>query len=451
MVQALAERLRRALDDPDVRGCSPVDVDRLATAVARPDQAREAAVATPHGGIVCFLPARAGGPKRRVLELDRNGSPVAALRWGENDTLASALVRSSHGDWIGVEARAASHEVWGLSDRLWRLPEGPSWRSRARLTVFEAVDWASISRIPPLAEPARLPQGAGTAVLNLIAALAADQRVDRLPYRGPYATEALFTALLESFRFVPGVADPLRRFLAGALDWAPAPHERHFPSPDLCVQLRSAVEKVVLRGRAYYREEWQSIRRHAPRRVREAGSVLPCSLWALDAVIEDHLVLDREGNVIAMLEPAPDPRPPGPVSPPVRAGLDALIRATSAPALDRQIRETIATLAIEWGGVTGDLTEIDGPRARFSCRLKDVGAARIRAAASQAERLGAALALLTEMARLIGDAVRARAQSALAALPVEDQSTALKRDSPADDSAALIAGAAGALAEELGH
>jgi hypothetical protein len=93
--------------------------------------------------------------------------------------------------------------------------------------------------IPPLFAPARLPPGAGTAVLNLIAGLMKDQGVARVRYRGPYPTEQLFTALLECFRHDPALDDPLRRFMdEGDVDWLPAPHERHLVAPGVSVQLR---------------------------------------------------------------------------------------------------------------------------------------------------------------------------------------------------------------------
>src|SRR5207249_485252 len=71
------------------------------------------------------------------------------------------------------------------------------------LTRLAAVDWTRVDRIPPLAEPARLPAGAGTALFNLLARLAVEQGVSVLRYDAPYPTEALFLALLESFRYVP--------------------------------------------------------------------------------------------------------------------------------------------------------------------------------------------------------------------------------------------------------
>lgn len=407
----------------------------------------EAGVAgSSHGGVVRF---RSEGPKRRVLELDRDGQPIAWLRWRDDGALAQAAVRSTHGDWIGIEPRAAAHPLWGASDRLWRLSGGRGWQPIEPLTVFEALPWAAIDCIPPLAEPARLPPGAGTAVLNLLGAVAQDQGVSRLSYRGPYPTEQLFTALLESFRFVPDGDDPLGRFLDGTLRWIPAPHQRRFPAEGVGVQLRAGVEKVVVRGRAYYRTEWQSVRRHAPRRVHDVGDTVVCSLWALGAPVEDHLVLDREGGVIATLAPAPDPRRAAPLAARITSGVEAVLRATSAPALATEIREVMGTLTLEWGSVPGDLVEVGNDRARVSWRLHDAGAARMRSASARVERLGWALELLGEVALLLGDHVRARAQAALAARPLEVQRAALERTTPPSDAAAVMAAGAAALAAAL--
>lgn len=446
MSQAAA-RARAALGDPRLRAWDPAGADRLAALLAGPEGGG-LAVATRHGGIACFLPSPAG-PPRRGLELDRDGALVGALRWDWRPALVAAVVRTAGGDWIEVEPRGAAHPGWGISDRLWRLADGPGGLSRSPLTVFEAVDWASIDRIPPLAEPARLPPGAGTAVLNLLACLAADQGVERLAYRGPYPTEALFAALLESFRFLGDDPDPLRRFLEGGLEWTPAPHERRFPRPDLCLQLRDGVEKVVLRGRAYYRARWQTVTRPAPRRVRDTEEDVRCSLWALGAAIEDHVVLDRAGELLAVTPPALDPRPPASLGAPVAAGLAALLRAQSAPALGPAIAAEMRTLALEWGGVPGDLVEIPGPRARFSWRLADAGAARVRAAREPEERLARALELLAEMAHLLGDAIRERAQSALAACPIEARRAALESRPAGAGAAGAIAGACVALVEQL--
>ncbi len=449
MTRPVAERIRSALGDPQLRAFDPEAVDRLGRILADAGDLAALSRATPHGGVICFLPPLRGPVPRRIFTLDRHGTLVTALRWETSGSLARASVRTAHEDWIGIEAEAGWHGTWGGSDRLWRLPGGPSWQSREPLTVFKRLDWDAIGHIPPLAEPARLPPGGGTAVLNLIAALATDQGVNRLRYEGPYPTESLFTALLESFRFIESAADPLRRFYEGRLDWTPAPHELRFTPERLCIQMRESVEKVVFRGRAYYRGEWQSVRRHAPRRVRDAAGGVRCSLWVLGAPLEDHLVLDAHGTVVAMPDPATDRRPPAPVSAPVAAGIEALVCAMSAPALRGQIRQILAAFGIEWGPVSGDLLEMTATGARLSWRLAAAGAARVRSARSRAERVGRALEVLTEMARLLGDSVRAHAQSALAAEPDALKPAALEDEVRADRGAAAIAAGAAALADQL--
>jgi hypothetical protein len=421
MNEAHAARTRAWLTDQRVRAHNVPAVDGLVAVLT--DLRRAAALLSvgPHGTTTCFSPRPYPGPRRRVLELDPAGNVVAVLRWDDGGALASAAVRTAWGEWIGVEPRATSHPAWGLSDRLWRLGDPPDCRRREPLTVFEALDWTSIHHIPPLAEPARLSPGAGTAVLNLIAALAADQGRARLCYRGPYATEQLFTALLESFEPLGRAGDPLRSFLEDRLPWRPAPHERHFPGPDLCVQLRGRIEKVVWRGRAYYRPDWPPVTRRTTHAVRDAGSVVACSLCALGTVIEDHLTLEPSGLVVATLPPSPDPRPALSLDRRIQDGLSAIIRVSSAPALARSIEAVTARLTIEWAGLAGDLIAIRNDRVSFAWRLADAGAARIRTAPSAGARWGRGLELLTEMAHLLGDAVRSRAQALLAAAPMEAQ------------------------------
>ena len=114
---------------------------------------------------------------RRIGERDRWGGDVAHLTWTRDDALGEAAVRLPDGAWLFIHPGAARDARWGPSDVL-RLGD-----SEAPLTHFASVNWAAIDAIPPLAEPARLPPGAGTAVLNLIAALAVDQGRTRLAYR----------------------------------------------------------------------------------------------------------------------------------------------------------------------------------------------------------------------------------------------------------------------------
>src|SRR5712691_5322684 len=113
-----------------------------------------------------------GPPRRRLVQFDRHGHLIAACRWKpDGDTLDWARCRAADGRWIGVETGAVDHPAWGRSDRVWLLDGEEPWRPVEPLTVFRALDWTALDHIPPLAEPQRLPPGAGSAVLNLVAAL----------------------------------------------------------------------------------------------------------------------------------------------------------------------------------------------------------------------------------------------------------------------------------------
>ena len=182
-----------------------------------------------HGTTVCYADA---ARRRRLLEFDRHGTLLLALRWHDT-TLAEGRVRLSDGTWLRVEPQAETGEPWGRSDRLWHARTVADHGDA--LTHFEALDWAAVDRIPTLAEPARLPTGAGTAVLNAIASLARDQGRDSLRYGGPYPTEQLFTTLLDSFHYDATRDDPLAAFSRGELAWRPAPHERVFTPEGACV------------------------------------------------------------------------------------------------------------------------------------------------------------------------------------------------------------------------
>ena len=360
--------------------------------------------------------------RRRLVELDRRGHLVAACRWREDGGLAWAKCLSAAGDWIGVEPGAGATRAWGRSDAIWRLAPDAPWEPREAITVFEAVDWARLEHIPPLAEPARLPAHAGTAVLDLLAGFMKDQGLARVRYRGPYPSETLFTALLECFRHDPAEPAPLDRFLGGGdLDWLPAPHERHWVAEGVCAQMREDLDKVVANGVAYYRPDWQAVTRREPRVIRVVGERRICSLWALGRSLEDRLVLSPAGEVLDAPTPRADPRAPVPFKPLWTAALAALIAHESAPALNASIAETVAALALEWGAVPGDLLRMNGARARVSLRLLDAGLEWIREAPPGPDRGGRAGVLALEVARLLGPEVRRRAQARLEALPPDAQ------------------------------
>ncbi len=269
-----------------------------------------------------------------------------------------------------------------------------------------------------------------------------------LRYDAPYPTEALFLALLESFRYVPADAgDPIAAFTRGELAWTPAPYDVAIERGEVWVQRRVRIEKIVVGGRAYYRPDWQGVRRLTPRAVRDAGDTVRASLLALGRVLEDHLVLAADGGVIAVPTPPADPPEIAPLAPGVVAGLVATVVATSAAPLAPWIARAARDVAFEWGPVKADLVEARGPRVRLSHRLRRALADALRGRA-RADALAAGLALLREAADLVADGLRARAQAALAAEPADVQAAALEVSGPPAADARAIAAAAEALARE---
>jgi len=362
-----------------------------------------------------------------VQVVDRRGTLVVVIQPTATGSLESAWVRIPDGSWLGIEPRATREAPWGWSDRLWHAAEPSSrgWRGTP-LTVFEALDWARIDRIPALGEPARLPPGGGTAVLNLIATRAAEQSAGALTYRGPYPTEQLFLALLESFRYEPDVPDPLATFMRGGLTWRPAPSERVFVADDLYVQLRGRIEKVVWRGITYYRPDWQGVARHAPRRIIDAADGVRCALWALARRLEDHLLLRSDGDLAKILahESAPSATRPLPAS--VWSGVAAVVAARCAAPLAPFVESAAGAFSLEWGPVARDLVQIGRGRVRISERLRDALAQGLAAAPAGADRAALGLAVIAEMASLVGDELRGRAQAELVRLAPAARASALE-------------------------
>jgi hypothetical protein len=364
---------------------------------------------------------------RFVRAVDRRGTLVALMDRSADGALERAWVRIPDRSWLGIEPHATRDAPWGWSDRLWHAPElsDAEWRGTP-LTIFEALDWTRIDRIPALAEPARLPPGGGTAVLNLIAELAAAQRIGPLAYRGPYPTEQLFLALLESFRYESMSADPLAAFMQGALTWTPAPAERVFPADDLYVQTRGRIEKVVWRGGVYYRPDWQGVARHSPRRIVDAPDGVYCVLWALGQRLDDHLLLRPDGDLVTILAREPTVAESRPLPAAVWRGIVAAVAAQSAPPLAPFVETVAGSLSLEWGPIALDLTRIGHGRVRISDRLRQALTARLAGAPARADRAALGLAAVAEMAALVGDELRRRAQAEILALPLDAQPAALE-------------------------
>ncbi len=402
-----AASLRRWLEGEEARAADPTLVDGLRQALH--DSHHPVTRSSVHGTLVCSIDH--DGRRRRVAEFDRRATLLAALRW-TGGGLQAAWLRLPDRSWLRIEPHTTRDGPWGLSDRLWYGPRLDAVDQP--LTVFEALDYDHIDRIPTLADPSALPPGAGSVVLNLVSALADDQQVASVAYRGPYPTEQLFVTLLESFR-PETEADPLAAFVAGELGWRPAPHERLFVTDDVYVQLRGRIDKVVWRGRSYERPDWPGGARHAWRRLRDEGDTVRCSLWALGGVLEDHLVLGANGELRHIL---PQPVPTGrrrPLTAMVARGVATIVAATSAPPLAAAIRSE--ALAMEWADVPGNLAEIEGGRVGVSLALRERVMELLGQARTSGQRSAVGLIALTEIASALGDILRRRAQAAVAALP----------------------------------
>jgi hypothetical protein len=378
----------------------------------------------------------------RVVYRDRRGRPAALVDWRGDASLAAGAVRTPTAGWIVVEPRAAITEPWGLVDRLWQRQTAPAGAAAPRaflegatlLTDATAIDWARPASIPVVAEPGRLPAGAGTAVLNLVALLARDRGTSRVTYDGPYPTEALFLSLLECFDPDPDDDDPLARFVDGTLAWVPRPFEPCFDD-DLYVQRRGLIEKVVHDHRTYWRERWGRVRRWAPLRVDDDGPGTRCALWALGRVLDEHVRLDAEGRPVAPTAPPRTRDAVGAasraVAPAIRDGLIALVVAMSATPLAQALRDEAARLTWTVGPVDRDLVRIEGAEARIGSLFATAIARAL--ASSPAHPPEAALAMLAEIATALGDGLRARAQARLAAAPEDVQRQALAAG-PGDDA-----------------
>jgi hypothetical protein len=462
--------LARCLDDPLAARLGDADRQRLRPALGRASPEPAGAGATlvadgvlvgrvrPYGSVVLYRPDAAAPGRHRLLEVDRHGAIGAVLARGPAGELRAAWIAAPGGGAVGVLPGSATHPLWGAADSIVRA-DGPD--AVAPLTVAGAVDWGAIDHIPALAEPAALPPGAGAALLNLLAALAADQGRGPLRYRGPYPTEQLFWSLLESFR-APG-PDALARFVAGAestfaagapreapLDWVPAPHERLRFADGLVVQLRDGVEKVTWAGRVYHRTEWPGFRRREHRVVRTVetgdGPRYVAGLQALGRPIEDHVVLDARGEPLERRAARPEDGPVRPMGPPWEAALAALVPLEATPLLGSAIAAVWPAIRLAWAPVPGDLVDARAGAVRVSPKLADAYRA-VRDAAPAAARRGVARELVREVLGLVGPAVRQAATAWLAALPPGRQEAELAAGAAADRRAR--AGAAGPLLARL--
>lgn len=229
---------------------------------------------------------------RLVRIVDRTGQPWAELAW-TGDALARLVVP-------GATLHGATHD-----DPL--LGRAHGIESGALSTAASALDWAHPTEIPTVAAPGRLAPGAGGAILNALAVLAARAHVPALHYAGPYPTPALWRTLARSFatsateeaftaelvvRAARLARDPI------AIAFAPAPHER-IAIPGGFVELRARLERVVLDGVTYEPEG-------SPARLVDLGDAgFAAELWFGDAPWARVARLDATGALVDGPHPLP--------------------------------------------------------------------------------------------------------------------------------------------------
>jgi hypothetical protein len=216
-------------------------------------------------------------------------------------------------------------------------------RAGTPLTAMSAIDWGAPACIPTIAEPARLPPGSGTLLVNEIARRAQAAGVRALRYAGPYPTLALFASLRRSFRTDGHVdqftADAHDRALRLArdevpVDFTPAPFERR---GDVDVR-DGVVERVRIDGVTYDIE-------HQPgslARLEDGRAILTVG-------VPIALVAQLDGERIVDPRPIPAFAAPAGVFPQQLVNELADLTADFVPApLRRDVIQAIRTLPVRW-------------------------------------------------------------------------------------------------------
>jgi hypothetical protein len=405
------------------------------------------AARSPHGSLTLFLPRHVlGETPKRLATFDRHDRLLLLLTWSPDGALVRFKVRGLDGRFLGIVRGTASHLGWGNSDGVWLLEGEKGFALDRTLTLFRSVSYEDLDSLPPLDDPTRLPTGAGSTVLNVLALLAKDQNKTLLRYCGPYPSERLFATLCESFRYSgePGVirerftqeaeeAAVQLKMMEVAVDWEPAPYERFFPAAHTCVQLRDGVEKVYDRGRLYYRPDlFASAHALRVEQTPDGQIRYVAGLTILGLPLEDHLILDATGEIVERLAVARDWSIKGPaqLSDEWKALLIRLIAAESTPLLRSVLWPVIDGMTLLWGDVAGELWVNTGNEFILHAGMVAVYRQALARVRSAGEGLLLAARFTSELARLLGPLVRARAQERIAGFSLQEQQVTLLLSPP---------------------
>ena len=259
-------------------------------------------------------------------------------------------------------------------------------------TAMTALAWARPTEIPAIAEPGRLPLGAGGAILNTIAVLAQRAGVRSLRYAGPYPTAALWRSLARSFRcdadeaaFTAGALDRALRVARDpiAIDFVPAPHERIAIAGGF-VELRDHLERAVIDGIAYEPAG-------SPARLVGAGGDHHCEIWFGDAPYARVATLGPDGALLAGPHAIPPCESPviGRAFPPaLRAALAELVADAVPAPLAASARDRCAAQAVRWADLGARAAREDAEgfavHAALWDRIAPLGLGRLALALAEA-------------------------------------------------------------------
>ncbi len=333
--------------------------------------------------------------------IDRGGVVHATLAWDGDGLVGLEVGWPPAGDGrVTVEGDTMSHLLFGRAHAVSVAGGGR--------TTMGAVTWAHPTQIPPIEHPARLPGGAGSTILNLIALLAERAGVDALRYAGPYPTAALWQALGQSFRPLGDeatfTADALARATAArmtpvAVDFVPAPFERVRVGPGVVAQLRDQLERVWIGAEVYPAGG-------GVRRLVRTDQGWAAEVWLGGAPWARLAELTGAGELRAGLTPLP------PVTSPVVgqslpaallvALAELIVDAVAAPLADA-VRAELATARVAWGDPGAAAVRDDGAVILVHAALWD------RLAPRGLAEVGLALA------EALAGPIAARAQARLAA------------------------------------
>ena len=273
----------------------------------------------------------------KLVELvDRRGHRHARLAWRDG-ALSSAMVWGAPGAApLAVAPAIVADPVLGACHAL---------SCGARMA---AIDWARPRRIPAIDRPDRIPAGAGTMLLDVIALCAASAEIEALGYDGPYPTHALWSSLVQCFRARAGVDAGVDAFVAGEpVSFAPAPFERVWLDERVWIQLRGWLERASIDGRDYARDD--AAARRLVANPDDGGA--RAELWIGDAPYAAIARFDARGELVA--RGAPPALTSGVIGrefpPPLVAVLAELIGDSAPAPLTASVRSIVASARLAWG------------------------------------------------------------------------------------------------------